>query len=175
MPLITCSECENQISDKARSCPKCGHPLNGIFTPLAKNAQSSIDAINKRFAAPITSVNINELMQDVTPLPKSFSAGRSFNGVGTSIGGFVSIPGHPKLGIVRKYVCFLFIPVIPLGLYLVKDWHGSGGSFIGEIDSEKAEKYINMKKQSLATIFWALCMAGFFIGVITIFSKLKGY
>jgi DNA-directed RNA polymerase subunit RPC12/RpoP len=27
MPLIKCSECSNDISDKAVACPKCGHPI----------------------------------------------------------------------------------------------------------------------------------------------------
>lgn len=27
MALIKCPECENDISEKAKSCPKCGHPL----------------------------------------------------------------------------------------------------------------------------------------------------
>jgi len=29
MALIYCSECGNQVSDKAASCPKCGAPLSG--------------------------------------------------------------------------------------------------------------------------------------------------
>lgn len=27
MPLIQCPECNSQVSDKATSCPKCGHPV----------------------------------------------------------------------------------------------------------------------------------------------------
>ncbi len=27
MPLIKCPECNKEISDKATSCPSCGHPL----------------------------------------------------------------------------------------------------------------------------------------------------
>lgn len=30
MSLINCSECDKQVSDKARSCPNCGVPLNSI-------------------------------------------------------------------------------------------------------------------------------------------------
>ena len=29
MPLITCPECNRQISDKARACPHCGLPMRG--------------------------------------------------------------------------------------------------------------------------------------------------
>ncbi|MCT4228664.1 zinc ribbon domain-containing protein [Elizabethkingia anophelis] len=28
MPLVNCPECQKQVSDKATSCPNCGHPLN---------------------------------------------------------------------------------------------------------------------------------------------------
>lgn len=27
MALISCTECGNQVSDKARSCPRCGAPV----------------------------------------------------------------------------------------------------------------------------------------------------
>ena len=27
MGLINCPECGSQVSDKAASCPKCGHPI----------------------------------------------------------------------------------------------------------------------------------------------------
>lgn len=30
MPLIQCKECEAEISDKAKSCPKCGAPNDTI-------------------------------------------------------------------------------------------------------------------------------------------------
>ena len=27
MALINCPECNSQVSDKARECPECGHPI----------------------------------------------------------------------------------------------------------------------------------------------------
>jgi hypothetical protein len=32
MALIKCSECEREISDKAKTCPGCGAPINGAIT-----------------------------------------------------------------------------------------------------------------------------------------------
>ena len=32
LALINCSECNNEISDKASSCPKCGAPTNKLET-----------------------------------------------------------------------------------------------------------------------------------------------
>ena len=28
MALVSCSECKKDVSDKAKSCPKCGAPIN---------------------------------------------------------------------------------------------------------------------------------------------------
>jgi len=45
MALIKCPECSNEVSDKATSCPKCGHPLQAAApqspatTPLTGTAQ----------------------------------------------------------------------------------------------------------------------------------------
>jgi len=43
MSLVRCSECGNQISTLAASCPKCGAPAGtrGIGTPLSTIQQTS--------------------------------------------------------------------------------------------------------------------------------------
>ena len=43
MALIKCSECGNQVSSSAASCPKCGTPIasEGIRTPLATIQRTS--------------------------------------------------------------------------------------------------------------------------------------
>lgn len=38
MPLIACAECGNQISEQARACPSCGHP---VPVPMLKRHYSS--------------------------------------------------------------------------------------------------------------------------------------
>lgn len=40
MPLINCPECQKQVSDKATSCPNCGHPFSP--TPVAQQPQKPI-------------------------------------------------------------------------------------------------------------------------------------
>ena len=30
MALVNCPECEHQVSDKASSCPNCGHPIKKV-------------------------------------------------------------------------------------------------------------------------------------------------
>lgn len=38
MALINCPECNNEISDKAVSCPKCAFPINQQTSkPISKN------------------------------------------------------------------------------------------------------------------------------------------
>lgn len=37
MALINCSACRKQVSDKAESCPNCGHPINQQETTTTHN------------------------------------------------------------------------------------------------------------------------------------------
>lgn len=48
MALIACSECGNEVSDKATSCPKCGNP---IATAGAGTGVQAIEQTAKRFKA----------------------------------------------------------------------------------------------------------------------------
>src|ERR1039457_3938126 len=34
MPLVTCPDCGNQVSDRAPACPKCGGPIVAPARPL---------------------------------------------------------------------------------------------------------------------------------------------
>jgi len=41
MALINCPECKTEISDKAKSCPHCGNPLNqSIGQSKSENVES---------------------------------------------------------------------------------------------------------------------------------------
>jgi hypothetical protein len=44
MPLTKCPECSNELSDKAISCPKCGHP----FQAAAPQPPAELDALIKQ-------------------------------------------------------------------------------------------------------------------------------
>ena len=39
MALINCPECKTEISDKALSCPKCGHPVQAVQAPSISKAK----------------------------------------------------------------------------------------------------------------------------------------
>ena len=43
MALIQCPECKTEISDKAVSCPKCGHPM-AVSAPLNVSPPTSVPA-----------------------------------------------------------------------------------------------------------------------------------
>lgn len=154
MALIGCIECGRSISDKAVSCPHCGFPRP--HSPSDAPPKPSTSTTSKSAAtcanATVDMVVLANLLKDIERLPTDFSAGRTVNGIGTSTGGYVSISGAPGLGIVRKYFCVFFIPLIPLGLYVVKDWTGEGGVFLGRISSRKASIYVNIKLQALSTL-----------------------
>ena len=141
---------------------------------LSQGASAAVRAVSKPLDNPMETVDFAQLLNDISALPSGFSAGRTVNGIGTSIGGYIGIPGIPGLGIVRKYFCIFFIPVIPLGLYIVRDWHGSGGAFLGQISSDKASKYVNMKKLALATVIGGIAMLIVFVGVLLVVAFIFG-
>ncbi len=42
MALIKCSECDNDVSDKAAACPKCGAPVAGVKSKAAPSAAKTV-------------------------------------------------------------------------------------------------------------------------------------
>lgn len=168
MALSPCPECGRSVSSKAKTCPQCGFPVKG--NPLLEGAANAavriIGTVDDHLRDPVSNVDIGKFLSDVEPLPKGFKAGTTVNGIGTSVGGHIEISGIPELSIVRKYFCFAFLPVIPMGLYVVKDWNGSGGKFLGRISSENAAKYINLKKQGIATVAGGLIKLAVFALII---------
>ncbi len=176
MSLINCTECGRSISDKARACSGCGAPLgrNALIRQFSQSAKATIRKVSKPLDNPIEKVDLAQLLNDISKLPSDFSAGRTLNGFGTRVGGYLGIPGISNLGIVRKHFCIFFIPIIPLGLYLVKDWQGTGGVFLGKISSDDASKYINMRMQVIAMITGGIMTLFVFASVIYIMLLIFG-
>lgn len=51
MPLVKCPECQNNVSDKAKTCPKCGHPMGEKINIVVGAPERPINE---------TTVNINQ-------------------------------------------------------------------------------------------------------------------
>ena len=86
MALITCPECQKQVSEAARSCPHCGHPLGR--SPLKAIAGAIISLITAAAVVAIVLVvatNSDEGKEKWTPtkLGKSYATGeaRTFGGI----------------------------------------------------------------------------------------------
>jgi hypothetical protein len=175
MSLVSCPECGKSISDKARFCPNCGLPMGNqtIIGRAANAVGATINKISKQLDNPVESADVQQLSKDLIPLPANFSGGTRVNGIGTTTGGYVGIPGIPGYGIVRRYFSIFFIPVILLDLYVVKDWKGNGGIYIGRISTINARKYVNLKKQILKTIILSVQLLMAFIIVILIVAALS--
>jgi hypothetical protein len=139
MALIRCEECNREISDKAVSCPGCG-------APIAQRKPSSLPTKPPPAPIPVEDV-LKYVNRKSTP-----SFVKTANGIGTTFGGYVTIPGHSKLGFVKYYFCILYIPIFPMGTYLVTDWDGSGGRFIGEIAPENASRFVSTGKQAVSLL-----------------------
>lgn len=50
MALISCSECNQEVSDKAEACPKCGAPIASARETIAAGTQiNTIQETSKKF------------------------------------------------------------------------------------------------------------------------------
>ncbi|MFT5234775.1 MAG: putative membrane protein YvbJ [Shewanella sp.] len=50
MALIKCSECNDEVSDKAEACPKCGAPIAGARETVAAGTQvKTVQETSKKF------------------------------------------------------------------------------------------------------------------------------
>lgn len=47
MSLIKCKECQNEISDKAESCPKCGAPVTRVIGENEERCGHCMTVVNK--------------------------------------------------------------------------------------------------------------------------------
>lgn len=54
MPLITCTDCESQISDAAPACPKCGRPNVRTTGPVQIEQTAKTWKIGQVLAATLT-------------------------------------------------------------------------------------------------------------------------
>lgn len=155
MALILCEECKREISDRAISCPGCGAPVASNKLPPNPPKQK------------IAPVSIEEVFKYVNrqSIPGNV---KTVNGIGFGFGGYVNIPGYSNIGFIKKFFCFLFIPIIPLGTYLVKDWDGSGGKFIGEITAEDAGRFVSVGKQAAFLMFGGLIKLIVFVVAISL-------
>ena len=55
MALVYCIECNREISDKAKSCPGCGHP--NVKTKSTKASFTSTNPISKQNQRPNSNIN----------------------------------------------------------------------------------------------------------------------
>ena len=49
MAIISCPECKNEISDKAKSCPHCGFPLKSEKTKDNEETTQTIQLTKKKY------------------------------------------------------------------------------------------------------------------------------
>ena len=43
MALVNCPECNNEVSNKAMACPKCGYPLSSVKSVVEEQKKSVSD------------------------------------------------------------------------------------------------------------------------------------
>ena len=177
MALFTCPECNKSISDKAKMCPNCGFPVNriGLLNRMSEKSSKLVNAVVKPFDNPNVTVNIDDVLQYTSTMSEHFSPGRRINGIGTTVGGHVLLPGYSDIGFIKKYFSILWIPIIPLGTYLVQDWDGFSGKFIGKIDPKNAARFVNRNRQNTTLGLGALGTLALVVTLMFIVSFLISF
>ena len=159
--------------------PKLGKKVASSIDTASSKVSSGINAVSTKIDSAIHKtecIDIDDLLQYVD---KSKTTGncRRVNGTGTTFGGHMKLPGFSNLGFIKKYFSIVWIPLFPLGTYLVQDWNGYSGSFIGKIASEDADKFIDQNKQRTAVALGAVATAAkaiaLIIGVSLLISSLR--
>lgn len=163
MTLFQCPECAKDVSSKSMFCPHCGLPL----PKLKDNLSSTLNSVSSKLSSLHSSepVNIDDVLEYVDFNKKPRSSYR-MNGLGTTFGGYMRLPGYSTIGFIKKYFSIFWIPLIPLGTYLVKDWDGSSGSFIGSIEPQDANQFVEQWKQRTALGFGAILRGATILGII---------
>lgn len=161
--LFQCPECTKDISSKSAFCPHCGLPL----PKLKENVSSTLNSVSSKLSSlhSSESVRIDDVLKYVDFNKKPRSSYR-INGSGTTFGGYMRLPGYSNIGFIKKYFSLLWIPLIPLGTYLVKNWDGSSGSFVGGIDPQDADQFVEQWKQRTAVGFGAIIRGATILAII---------
>jgi len=78
MSLIKCSECSNEVSDKAMVCPRCGNPINDLSNQTLNNPDKflkvELELTNKKWKRVIL---ISWIAIFLSPLVGIILAGRN--------------------------------------------------------------------------------------------------
>lgn len=102
MALITCPECNREISDKARKCPGCGIPLTAIIAPLKETEPQQVISTKP--------------IQEKPPQKRCINCGVELNKVADYCDGCNDLSKPTKL----DKAMFIIVPtVIILFVYLV--------------------------------------------------------
>jgi hypothetical protein len=67
MALIECPECEAQISDKAKTCPKCGCPVPEVEA-LSPAQEKAFEMLSKRVSVPMVAKATGLPMKEVSAM-----------------------------------------------------------------------------------------------------------
>jgi hypothetical protein len=118
MALLPCPECGRQVSNMAVACPQCGHPLNIGEV----EQQTSTGGTRTRSARGWDPRELQQIVStSLLPGKKPWFLS-TVNGTGVKMFGFLPVLTHDSrlLGLALAAMCILFVPVIPIGMYLVE-------------------------------------------------------
>ena len=117
MALINCPECSSQVSEKAPSCPNCGHPINTAMVQQQPSAVAQHQPMSQQAARDMGQAMANPLIENQQ---KKSSGGATGALIGSVLGYFMmaSSCGMPETLSGFTMTIFIWSPVIGLGMIL---------------------------------------------------------
>jgi hypothetical protein len=118
MTLLPCPECGRQVSNVAAACPQCSYPINtskiGQQTSTRGSTAQSVRGWDPRELEQIIATSL-------IPGKKPWFLS-TINGTGVKMFGFLPVLTHDFriLGLAMVAMCVLFVPLIPIGIYLIE-------------------------------------------------------
>lgn len=122
MALVHCPECGTEVSDSARTCPKCGYPLKPQVTPNAQPAPTYVQP-QPTYVQP-QPIYVQQPQPTYAPTTNAGSMGLGF-----ALGFFLSWVGlliayltHAPLtkkGAIRGFITEIILGVIVSVIYFI--------------------------------------------------------
>lgn len=130
MALIKCSECNKEISDKAKTCPNCGCPINNKETPRKKVIIKKCFSLALRTSAFIDNQPVGEIGVGANKtIELELPIGTHYIGLNTNVrhGDFLTPMAVSNAGDGKQFIIDENDELIEIEILAKGSWSGSTG------------------------------------------------
>ncbi|MDO9229665.1 MAG: hypothetical protein Q7U03_08875 [Syntrophales bacterium] len=181
MALIDCPECKEKISSLSSACPKCGCPRTEYNKRLSTQELNKeavkgrpTGEIIKAAEEIIKELNLKKRLFEYMKKPTNIPSLRTTNGCGNNLFGSLSLVDMGEREFKAAFYCLCFIPIIPIGVYLVEEAKPDQYKVYGEISFTKFMSILGLSR-SVKFIITIILKSFFMILVLVLGFSLVSY